>query len=614
MHMVPPLSPPSSQTLDDLVESWAKAIPDHPAILAPGRPILTHQQLYQQISTLKEKFQALGLASSARLALVAPSGPELALAFLGSATYAISAPLNPAYTKDELAFYLDDLEASALLIASDHSSPARELAHSRGIPILELYSHAEDPAGCFSIDCETHQVSPYSNLTLPDPISLILHTSGTTAKPKQVPLSQGNLCTSLQNLQRSLQLTPSDRCLNLMPLFHIHGIVGGLLASLGSGGSVACTPSFSQTEVLKWMQELHPTWITAVPTIHQALLAQVALESKPLKFDSLRFIRSSSASLAPTVMADLEKIFGVPVIEAYGMTEAAHQMASNPLPPEVRKPGSVGLPAGPEIRVVSETGEVVPPGKNGEVAIKGPNVMKGYSQNPEANAKAFQHEWFLTGDQGYLDKDGYLFLTGRLKEQINRGGEKIAPLEIDQVLLQHSDIHQAVTFGIPHPTLGEEVAAAVVTRNSTTVTEAELRAWFFKRLAPYKVPKKVFFLQDIPKGPTGKIQRRLLAEQLMSPSRPPSKETAQQIEEYLLELYQRFLKVDRITLDDNFFVLGGDSIGATQIANQIQSQFSTLPIDAVTIFEHPTVAELHQFFMKKLDPQSLKEFGRNPTP
>jgi oxalate---CoA ligase len=601
------MSLPTFNNLAQIFEHWAQKKPEQAALRAPNRPSLTHAELLKQLSSLRDRLQVLGLGPSARIAVLSPNGPELALAFLGSATYAACAPLNPAYQKDELEFYLDDLDASALLITSTFQSPAREVAHARGIPVLELHSQTKQAAGCFSIEGKTG-LSPVSTPSRQsDDTALILHTSGTTARPKQVPLTQGNLCASITHLYRSLALTPLDCCLNLMPLFHIHGLVGALLASLGSGGSVVCPPGFSPTEVFGWMQAFQPTWYTAVPTIHQAILAQVQTTSQPIPTNTLRFIRSSSASLAPTIMADLEQNFGVPVIEAYGMTEAAHQMASNPLPPGVRKPGSVGLPAGPEIQIVSEAGDPQPTGQIGEVVIRGPNVMTGYSHNPTANDQAFTERWFRTGDQGYLDAEGYLFLTGRIKEQINRGGEKIAPLEIDQVLLQHSSIQQAVTFAMPHPTLGEEVAAAVVLGKDARLTEQELRHWLQERLAHFKMPKKVFFLVDIPKGPTGKIQRRALAEQLSGSLASSTKGPSEQLEDFLLSLYQRHLEIKQIGKDDNFFVLGGDSIRAMQIANRLQNLTPSLSIDAVTIFEHPTVSELHQFFIANLDELALTD-------
>lgn len=513
--MIVDLTSPFYSSLEAVFAHWVETTPTQAALLAPDRQTLTFTQLGAQLDTFRERLRQLGLGRTARVALLAPNGPELALAFLGSAASVICAPLNPAYQKDELAFYLEDLEASALLIASSLECPAREVAKALGIPILEFHAQLNQSAGSFALEGATGLASVVEQAASPNDVALVLHTSGTTARPKQVPLSQANLCASIRHLQHSLALSPEDCCLNLMPLFHIHGLVGALLAGLGSGGRVVCPPGFSSVDLFAWLRAFQPTWFTSVPTIHQAILAQARTEDSPRGSAALRFIRSSSASLPPRVMAELEEVFAVPVLEAYGMTEAAHQMASNPLPPEVRKPGSVGLPAGPEIVILSESGDTLKLGEVGEVAIKGPNVMTGYAQNPDANAQAFIDGWFRTGDQGYLDPDRYLFLTGRLKEQINRGGEKIAPLEIDQVLLEHPHIQQAVTFSMPHPTLGEEVAAAVVLRQGGQLTERELRSWLAQRLAQYKIPKKTFFVDEIPKGPTGKIQRRVVAQQLL---------------------------------------------------------------------------------------------------
>src|SRR5208337_3905958 len=270
-----------------------------------------------------------------------------------------------------------------------------------------------------------------------------------------------------------------------MPLFHVHGLVGALLSSIASGGSVVCCPGFVAPKFFAWVEEFRPSWYTAVPTIHQSVVARAGKAQR----HSFRFIRSCSSALAPSLMEEMEAVFRVPVIEAYGMTEAAHQMASNPLPPRKRKPGSVGVAAGPEITII-----------DGEVAVRGPNI--------------FTDGWFRTGDQGRLDEEGYLFLTGRTKEIINRAGEKIAPREIDEVLLRHGAVAQAVAFAVPHATLGEAVAAAVVLRPGLNATERGLREFAAERIADFKVPEKILLLEEIPKGPTGKIQRIGLATKL----------------------------------------------------------------------------------------------------
>ena len=342
----------------------------------------------------------------------------------------------------------------------------------------------------------------------------MLHTSGTTSRPKIVPLSHANTCASARNISATLSLGPEDRCLNVMPLFHIHGLMAAVLASLSAGASVHCPSGFNALGFFAWLDAVRPTWYTAVPTMHQAILARAGRNREIIGRSRLRLIRSSSASLPPQVMAELEEVFGVPVIESYGMTEAAHQMASNPLPPKPRKPGSVGLAAGPEIAILGESGALQPQGTQGEVAIRGDNVTTGYEANPEANAGAFTDGWFRTGDLGFFDEDGYLTITGRLKEIINRGGEKISPREVDEVLTGHDAVAQAVTFAVPHDKLGEDVAAAVVLREGRSLTEKELRDFAAKRLAAFKVPRTVVFLDEIPKGATGKLQRIGLAEQL----------------------------------------------------------------------------------------------------
>lgn len=586
--------------LDQLFEQWARQTPNQEALLGIKRPPLTFVRLEQELLVLRMAFRQRGFAQTARLALMAPNGPDLALAFLAGATSAICAPLNPAYRKEELAFYFDDLDASALLIAGALESPAREVAHSRGIPILELHELLDQPAGCFAIEGTTGLRPVTERETQPDDVALILHTSGTTARPKQVPLAQANLCASIHNLQQSLALTPQDRCLNLMPLFHIHGLVGALLAALGNGGSVICTPGFSATEIFGWLHTYQPTWYTAVPTLHQAILAQARREPIPSARGSLRFIRSSSASLPPTVMADLEEVFGVAVIEAYGMTEAAHQMASNPLPPRVRKPGSVGLPAGPKIRILSANGTGLPVGEVGEVAIKGPNVMQGYAHNPMANSQAFTQGWFRTGDQGYLDPEGYLFLTGRLKELINRGGEKIAPLEIDQALLGHPAVQQAVAFALPHSTLGEEVAAAVVVQESASVTESELQNFLAHSLADFKIPRRITFVSEIPKGPTGKIQRIGLAEKILEDHQDSLQKTEavspfSVLEQQIASLWSSILGREDIARHDSFLHLGGDSISGAQLRSRIRDLFQ-VDVSWLQLFQEAnSVAGLAKF-------------------
>ncbi len=499
-----------NSTVWDIVSS----VTGERAIGAPGRPWLGGPGLRRLAEAARAALATAGIGPGDRVAIVLPNGPEMATAFLAVAASCCAAPLNPAYKADEFEFYLSDLQPAAILLAAGEDGPARDVADRLGLPILWLHSE-EDAAGSFRLDASglpSGGAAPRA--VRPEDPALVLHTSGTTARPKIVPLTNANLAASARHIAAALELSPADTCLNVMPLFHIHGLIAAVSASLSAGAAVCCTPGFNAFKFGEWLGEVRPTWYTAVPTMHQAILMRMRAHPDTARAAGLRLIRSSSASLPPQVMAELEDVFAAPVIEAYGMTEAAHQMTSNPLPPRARKPGAVGVAAGPEIAVMDDGGAILPQGEVGEVVIRGPNVTPGYDNNPSANAKAFTAGWFRTGDQGRVDAEGYLFLTGRLKEQINRGGEKISPLEVDVVLLDHPAVAQACTFGIPHDKLGEEVGAIVVPRPGESVTEADIRAFAAIRLAAFKVPRKVLVMDDIPKGATGKVQRIGLAAKL----------------------------------------------------------------------------------------------------
>lgn len=578
-----------ASTIRNLLGAKLKGNPDVVALLAPGRFPLSYRKLRAQIDLTIHQINGFGLGRGDRIALVLPNGPEMAVAFLAIAAGATAAPLNPAYRAHEFEFYLTDLGARALMVAAGSDSPARAVAQTLGIPVLELRPHLDREAGLFTVagDVSGDPLNP--GFAQPHDVALVLHTSGTTARPKLVPLTQTNLCASAGHIQRTLCLQSEDRCLNVMPLFHIHGLVGALLASLAAGGSVVCTSDFDVTNFFMWFDKFHPTWYSAVPTIHQGVLASAVHNREVVARCPLRFIRSSSSALPPTVMRDLELAFGVPVLESYGMTEAAHQMCSNPLPPRVRKPGSVGLAAGPEVAVMDGEGKPLPPGMVGEVVIRGRNVMASYENNAAANEAAFLNGWFRTGDQGRMDQDGYLYLTGRIKEIINRGGEKIAPREIDDVLMEHPAVAQALTFAVPHFTLGEDIAAAIVLHAETSLNEEELREFAFSRLAHYKIPSRILFVQEIPKGPTGKLQRMGLHEKL-APFMQAEFVAARTAEEKkLADIWIDVLKVPKVGVHDNFFYLGGNSLLATQLVSRARNAF-VIELPLPTIFRKPTLA------------------------
>jgi acyl-CoA synthetase (AMP-forming)/AMP-acid ligase II len=481
--------------------------PDHPALVVPNRVSITYRRLRELVDEAAHVLTSNGVGRGERVAMVFPNGPEAILLFLAASMVGTACPLNAAYKEDEFRFYLEDVGARFLLVPPGEAEAARR-AMPAGAKVMQA---ALDGDGRLRFNGTSGKRRDSLDLAAATDVGLVLHTSGTTSRPKKVPLLNENLTASVANIIATYELGPEDVSLCIMPLFHVHGLVASALATFGSGGTVVAPERFSPLGFWPLMQAHRPTWFTASPTPHQLVLARLQ-EDRPAGTERLRFVRSCSSALSPAQMALMEQRFGVPVLEAYGMTEASHQMSSNPLPPAARYAGSVGPGTGVEIAIFDDAGGALPAGAAGEVVIRGRNVMHGYENNPKANADAFVDGWFRTGDQGTLDGAGYLRLISRIKELINRGGEKIAPREIDEVLESHPAVKEAVAFGVPHPTWGEEVAAAVVL--AAPATEKELLAFARERLADFKVPKRLHFVDSIPRTPTGKVQRRFVAEEL----------------------------------------------------------------------------------------------------
>ena len=457
---------------------------------------------------ISRQLAATNIINSDRAAIVLPNGPLMASSFLSISSYMSAAPLNPSYKQEEFEFYLDDLKPKFLLVEPNSKSLAVIAAKNLNIPVFEMKISDNQPLGTFELfDKETNHKNPndYDE-------ALVLHTSGTTSRPKIVPLSNLNIFTSAVNISKSLKLTADDHCLNIMPLFHIHGLIAVLSASAKVGASVCASNGFNALKFLDLAETQNITWYSGVPTMHQAILLRAQKNSDKAKKLNLRFIRSSSASLPPAIFEELNDLFQTPVIEAYGMTEATHQMASNPLPPAIQKPGLVGMPAGPEICIMNDKNEKLPQGGIGEICIKGDNVTNGYENNPEANKQSFVNDWFRTGDEGFFDEDGYLKISGRLKEIINKGGEKISPLEVDNILMDFPPIDQALCFGYKDKMLGEDIAVAIKLKENKSCTEDDIKSYANEKLAKFKIPKKIFIVEDIPKGATGKLQRIGLAK------------------------------------------------------------------------------------------------------
>lgn len=511
--------PSQSAGLHELLAAGLKQPPDAIAVaLTDGRVALSYRDLERAVEAFAARLLAAGIRPGDRVALVLLNSIEFVVAFLAITRIgAIAAPLNPDYRAGEFEFFLEDLGAVVLLDLPGQGAnrPAGQAADTLGKPVWRVQREGA------AVELALPASGPVADPTPPTPVepetdvALFLHTSGTTSRPKGVPLTHANLMASVRNIGQTYEFDGTDRSVLVMPLFHVHGLMAGLLAPLGFGAAVYIPESgrFSASHFWRDMAACQATWYTAVPTIHQILLARYATDYPRDAPPRLRFIRSCSSPLAPTILQEMEAKFGAPVLEAYAMTEASHQIASNPLPEKgPRKPGSVGQGQSVRIAILDPELNRLPPGREGEICIQGENVTRGYWNNPQATAEAFAGGWFHTGDQGYLDAEGYLTLTGRLKEIINRGGEKISPSRVDEVLLSHPGVAEAVTFGVPDPKYGEEVNAAIVLKPAFAVTAEELSAHCLSELSAFAVPKRYFFVEGLPKTGSGKIQRRKVAE------------------------------------------------------------------------------------------------------
>jgi len=580
-------------TMPGLLEHQARVNPEFICLLADGRSPIGYGDLYDAVGSLAARLRELGVTAGDRIAIALPGGPEIASAFLAVTSCAAAVPLNPAYRKNEFASYFDTLGVTLLLSTCD--SPAAAAAGEKGIPVLEAVADPGHPAGVFALRGETGRMPSRGRRPEPGDTALLLHTSGTTGRHKTVPLTHANVCSAAASIVDAVALTAGDRCLNVMPLQYIHGL-SALLATMTAGGSIVCTPGFSESKFFPWVASYHPTWYTASPTIHRAVLDGAAAHPAIAGAKPFRFIRSASAPMPPQLIRDLERVFDCPFLEAYGMTETAPQVASNRFDPPERRAGSVGKAAGPDVAIMDQEGAILPAGSVGEVVVRGPNVMSGYENNAAANAAAFTGGWFRTGDLGRLDEDGYLFITGRLKEMINRGGEKVFPREIDEILLDHPAVAEAATFAVPHPRLGEDVAAAVRLRPGARADEDALRDFVAARVADFKVPRRVIVVAEIPKSTAGKIQRGTLAARLGVTAEAPAAGVGpvpprDAYEWRLLKIWENVLRRGGLGIRDNFFEAGGYSVLAVSLFEEIEKMTGkSLPL--ATLFHAPTIEKL----------------------
>ena len=583
------------------IEAQISQNPDAVALLAHARQPLTYAALGKQIKQSVNDLHEMGVRAADRVAIVMPNGPELASTCLSVMACAIAVPLNPDYKQAEFALCFSRFKPKILLILAGEEHPARIEAAKTGIPVIEVVASQSRAAGEFSFKNDAHQPQNTSkSISLPDASShaLILQTSGTTSQPKVVPLTHRNLFASAKNLCRSLNLQPEDRVLHFLPMFHIGGIIDVLAAPLLSGGSVICASSFSAPDFFRDIKELKPTWTQTVPIMTREILQNLDNFPESVKTHCLRFVRSVSAPLPVELMADFEQKFSLPLIEIFGMTETAGVITSNPLPPGKRKPGSVGLPAGMEVNIVDEQDRQLSPNCLGQVVVRGENLMQGYENEIDENARLFSAAGFHTGDLGYFDEEGYLYLKGRIKDMINRGGEKVTPQEIDQVLLSHAAVADAACFAVPHPSLGEDVGALVVLKSGETVTKEAILAFLRERLAFFKIPRMLRIVDKIPRK-NGKLQRTLLTEMYGSASeamdaRPAYEAPQSLLAKMLTAMWEKILKIEQVGMQDDFFQLGGDSLKAASFINELQQKWGDT-IYVSSLFDAPTLAGYEKY-------------------
>jgi len=609
------------ETLLHEIAGQARERPEAAAIEAFGRRPLSFAGLLDQILSSLRRLGQAGVGPGDRVAIVLPPGPELATLSLTAMAGATAAPLNHEYRQSEYEDAFERLGPRLLVVAAGQDSPAREVARKRGVPVAEL--EAGERAGEFRLGLdaasEGGERSTREVRVQPEDVALVLQTSGTTSRPRSVPLSQRNLCASTRNLIRSLELGPEDACLHVLPLFHVGGLVDVLLAPLAAGGRVICTPGFSVPEFHRCLEAFAPSWSQAVPAMLQELVQHADAHREGIARRPLRFLRSVSAPLPPALLAECERVFATPVVEIYGMTETAGVITSTPLDRERRRPGSVGRPAGVELAILDERGEPVAADVEGEVVVRGANVTSGYEDAPDDDARSFRDGWFRTGDLGRRDADGYLFLTGRLKEMINRGGEKIAPREVDDVLALHPAVADAAVFAMPHESLGEEVAAAVVLREGQALSAREVIEFLRPRLAYFKIPRAVHFVAEIPRSPGGKLRRGRLAGDLgLEPSdaveaRAPYAAPETAIGRLLVGLWEQVLEVDAIGVHDDFFLLGGDSLRAATLINEIQQRWGAI-VYVSALFDAPTVVQLEQYLHDQHPELVVRMLGHAVSP
>ncbi len=570
-----------------LIRHQADVYPNSIAIEQMGAESISYQSLRERVEGLANELRGHGVSLNgqrSRVAIVLPNGPGMSIALLAVCSIGAALPFNPSYSKIEFKDYFYKTGVDFVLVGHDDHALAVDVASCLGLKVLRLGGSSELESARNIDYFDTIE----DGFSIPDPedIALVLLTSGSTGRPKSVPLTHRNICTSAYEVVQSMGLGQSDRCLSMWEQFHIGGLVDLLLAPLASGGTIISTSGFDAAEFYGLLSVAEPTWFQGVPTTLRELAFHAERNQVVTKPNSLRLIRSVAAALPTQLMKDIESLFDTPVIQTFGMTEAGPLITSTRLPPAAHSPGSVGTSCGSEIHLFALGDEVLEAGVSGEVAVRGDNVFSGYENDAEANSHSFRDGWFLTGDIGYLDEDGQLFLTGRVKQIINRGGEKVNPQEVDDALLAHPEVDEVASFAVKHRTLGEDVGAAIVLRPNASANENDILKFLATHLAPFKIPQQLYIYDRLPCNAVGKVDRLALADAVETIRENVVKEQpsdANTLELQLAKLWASELDLPEVGLDDNFYSLGGDSLTGVRLFIVVEEYFGRrLPRSALT--------------------------------
>jgi acyl-CoA synthetase (AMP-forming)/AMP-acid ligase II/acyl carrier protein len=575
-------------TVGAVIRAHAVRQPDAAAIVGSHFAPVSYRELQGHIEGVGATLRAAGFDQNARIAVAIANPAQAALAIVAISCSATAVPIDPKLTIPEVNRCLQILRPDAVLVLRGAASSARSIASERGVPIIE--ASVTEPGRlplAFAVP-KIGSALPLDETNAHTPL-FILHTSGTTADPNLVPFSHLNMLAVMERLQTWFGLTPRDRCLTVSPVYYSHALTTTVLPPLLTGGSTAFPANATHVEPSEWFGDLKPTWYSAGPTLHLAVLEKMQERAEARRMHALRFVSSAGAPLAADMGARLQDVLGVPVLEHYGSSETA-QIATNRASPGGTKAGTVGIPWPGIVSIVDEDGREVPGGERGEILIRGPSVTAGYLNAPELNLSSFIDGAYRTGDIGSLDADGFLSLHGRVKELINRGGEKIAPLEVDQALLRHPEVEQAAAYAVPHPRLGEDVAAAVILRPGAGVTLEALREFLSDKLAPFKIPRRIVVVDQLPKGISGKVQRKRLSEMMNGSTEGPAP-VESRLHSDLIQIWKKVLKTDAISVDDDFFEKGGDSLLAMDVSLEIERLTGKAQPEAI-LFDAPTIREL----------------------